>query len=160
MSVHNLAYVAGAIGAAVRDWKPDMAALEDYSGGGTQNAFILACTGEITGAAKLWLHQANVRWIEVAGSTLKKFVTGKGAGKKDVVWLGAFRRWGVDHEVLGSDDNVLDSYCLARFGIAMTLAEAKLYDPTKAEAECFKAVRPGGAARRMGGKKKRRGFDE
>ncbi len=159
MSAANLSYVSAGLGEEVRNQQPHLVMLEDYSGGRTKNAFILACTGEVTGAFKLWLMASRLPWFEVASGTLKKFVTGKGSGKKDVVWLGAYKRWGVDQEKIGSDDNNLDSYCLARFGLAMLLHNQQMYDPTKAELECFEAIRPGGAPRSMGKKGGRHGED-
>lgn len=159
MGIENLLYVASGIGAELGRQKPSLVVVEDYSGGGTQNAFILACTGEVTGAAKLWMKQLAIPWLEVAGSTLKKFVSGSGAGKKEVVWLGCYKRWGVDQSVLGDDNNVLDAYCLARLGLAITLHKAGKYDPTKYESEVFKVIRQGGAPR-PSKKKKRASWHE
>ena len=144
--IENLEYVAGAIGTELGEVLPDLVVLEDYSGGGTPNPFTLALIGEVTGPAKLWMRHHGIRWIEVANSTLKKFVTGKGAGPKSVVLEGCYRKWKVGSDILGSNDNLIDAYCLARFGVAFLAAERGDV-PTKLDHECFAKAREGGSPR-------------
>lgn len=151
-TIENLAYVSSSIGAELQKQKPALVMLEDYSGGSTPNPFILAQTGEVTGVAKLWLHSSNVPWHEVVASTLKKFVTGSGSGKKEVMWLGAYKKWGVDQSTLGDSNNVLDGYCLARMGLAFVASDEQM---PRYERECFKAMRLGGSARSFGKKAKK-----
>lgn len=146
--IEALVYIASSIGHEITERKPDLVVLEDYSGGRGPNPFVLALTGEITGAAKLWMHSNGTPWKEVAAATLKKFVTGSGGGKKEQMWLGAFKRWGVDPSSLGGDDNnILDGYCLARMGLAMLFLDRGEYNATQNELAAFKAVRVGGSPR-------------
>lgn len=155
MTIDNLVYVASSIGHELQRILPKLVMLEDYSGGNTENPFTLACTGEITGAAKLWMQQSKVEWHEVAASTLKKFTTGSGSGKKEAMWLGAYKKWGVDQSTLGDDNNVLDAYCLARMGLALLWHQLEVLAPAKYEAECFKSMRAGGAPRLSAAAKKK-----
>ena len=46
-------------------------------------------------------------------NTLKKFVTGTGRCQKNLMLLKTYKKFGVEF----SDDNLCDSYCLARYGI-------------------------------------------
>lgn len=48
--------------------------------------------------------------LQVAPNTLKKYVSGSGAAKKNEMLLHAYKRWGVEFD----DDNACDSYGLAR----------------------------------------------
>lgn len=48
----------------------------------------------------------------VAPNTLKKFATGKGNAKKNMMLKAVFQKWGFDAD----DDNVADAYALARYG--------------------------------------------
>lgn len=159
MSIHNLLYVASNIGAELTAQRPPLVLLEDYSGGHGPNASILAQTGEVTGAAKLWMHQLEIPWREVAATTLKKFVTGSGAGKKEVMWLGAYKRWGVEPETLQKNDNVLDAYCLARAGLALLWAEDDPTTMTKADRDALAKIRMGGSPRETK-RKAKKGTDE
>ncbi len=49
----------------------------------------------------------------VAPGTLKKFVTGDGRAKKDLMLLKVYKKWGVEFD----DDNLADAYSLARFAL-------------------------------------------
>ena len=53
----------------------------------------------------------RLRYIEVAPNTLKKFVIGKGQGKKDIMMKEIYKRWGFE-----GTDNECDAYALAQFG--------------------------------------------
>jgi crossover junction endodeoxyribonuclease RuvC len=47
----------------------------------------------------------------VPPTTVKKFVTGKGNSKKELMLLKTFKRWGVEFE----DNNLCDAYCIAQY---------------------------------------------
>lgn len=153
-SIHNLLYVASSIGAELTAQKPPIVLLEDYSGGHGPQAIYLPFIGEVAGAAKLWMHQLEIPWREVAATTLKKFVTGVGAGKKEQMWLGAYKRWGIDAPDLDRNDNTLDAYCLARAALAIQWAEDDPSSMTKADREALAKIRAGGSPREV--KKKRK----
>lgn len=54
-------------------------------------------------------------WFDVSPSGLKKFATGSGAGGKDLIRLGVYKRWGFEH----SSDDVIDAYAMARLAAAI-----------------------------------------
>jgi crossover junction endodeoxyribonuclease RuvC len=62
---------------------------------------------------RVYLYRANVNYKVIAPGTLKKFVTGKGNSKKDLMLLKTYKRWGVEFD----DHNVCDAYGLARMAL-------------------------------------------
>ena len=70
---------------------------------------------ELGAIIRLALFDSGVNWVEVPPKSLKKFVTGNGNAKKDLMLLGVYKMWDFDTE----DDNEADAYALAQFGAAM-----------------------------------------
>jgi crossover junction endodeoxyribonuclease RuvC len=64
---------------------------------------------------RMRLYKEGLPFVEVPPTSLKKFVTGKGNVKKDLMLLSVYKRWGYDTE----DDNEADAYGLAQFGRAL-----------------------------------------
>lgn len=63
----------------------------------------------------------NVPFIIVAPTSLKKFITGNGASKKDVMLMSVYKRYGVS--IL--DDNICDAYSLGQVGLALSEGQKK-----------------------------------
>lgn len=59
---------------------------------------------------RTFFFRSKVGFNVVSPPALKKFVTGKGNAKKDLMLLKTYKKWGVEF----SDDNLCDAYCLAR----------------------------------------------
>lgn len=57
-------------------------------------------------------------------SSLKKFVTGKGAGQKNLMLLGVYKKW--DEEF--TNDNAADAYSCARVAMAIDKGPALAYE--------------------------------
>jgi crossover junction endodeoxyribonuclease RuvC len=79
--------------------------------------------GAIHFFTRLFLYRHNVNYKVIAPGTLKKFVTGKGNSKKDLMLLKTYKKWGVEF----TDNNLCDAYGLAR----MALEEWPEYESTK-----------------------------
>ena len=62
---------------------------------------------------RLMLKRTGVSFNIIAPGTLKKFVTGKGNAKKDLILLKVYKKWGVEFE----NDNLADAYGLARMAL-------------------------------------------
>ena len=62
---------------------------------------------------RVYLYKANVNYKVIAPGTLKKFVTGKGNCKKELMLLKTYKKWGVEF----SDNNLCDAYGLARMAL-------------------------------------------
>lgn len=89
-----------------------LAIVENYGFG---NAHSLATLAEIGGVVRLSLELTGAPFIDVAPSSLKKFVTGQGNAKKDLVMKEVYKRWGFDAQ----DSDTADAYGLARIGCAL-----------------------------------------
>lgn len=71
--------------------------------------------------------------VLVAGNTLKKFVTGRGVGKKQLMVKYVYTKWGFDTD----NDNLADAYGLARLAAAVTSRTSE----HKYEQDCIDTVR-------------------
>ena len=61
-------------------------------------------------AIRIWLLLQNIPYKDAPPSAVKKFVTGKGNCKKNLMFKEVYKKWNVDF----SDDNLCDAYALAR----------------------------------------------
>lgn len=112
--------------------KPDLVITEGY---GFANKHTLVTLVEIGTAIRLGLHINNIPWGIVAPNTLKKFVTGKGNAKKDVMMLACYKQWKFE-----GTDNECDAFGLAALGAysANPRIEPRL---SKDQRECFQTWR-------------------
>jgi len=62
---------------------------------------------------RMMFFESKVEYKIIAPGTLKKFVTGKGNAKKDLMLLKVYKKWGVEF----SDNNMSDAYGLARMAL-------------------------------------------
>jgi len=62
---------------------------------------------------RIFLLKNNTNFKVIAPGTLKKFVTGSGKGKKELILLKTFKKWGVEFE----NNNLADAYGLARMAL-------------------------------------------
>jgi crossover junction endodeoxyribonuclease RuvC len=112
-------------------YQPQVVVVEGY---GYANPYTLATLVEFGTVLRAAVYkQPGITMVEVAPAQLKKFVLGKGVGKKDQVRLGVYKKWGFEHK----SDNVVDAYALARIGLCI----AGLAAPTdKLEKEVLATV--------------------
>lgn len=66
--------------------------------------------GELGGHLKLALWQLKISFAVVPPTTLKQYVLGTGVGKKELMIMKAYQRWGFE----AKDNNECDAYCLRR----------------------------------------------
>ena len=96
----------------VEQYDIELVLIEGYSYGSKFNHQIQY---ELGGVLRYSLWEAGISFVEVPPKSLKKFVTGNGNAKKDLMLLGVYKRWDFDTE----DDNEADAYALAQFGRAL-----------------------------------------
>ena len=60
---------------------------------------------------RILFYRNNDNYTIVPPTELKKFVTGKGNCKKDLMLMKTYKRWGVEFD----DDNLCDAFCLAQY---------------------------------------------
>lgn len=68
-------------------------------------------------------YESHPKLIIPSPSQLKKFVTGKGQSKKELVLLNTYKQWGIEF----TNNNLADAYGLAQLGRAVIGAEIKLH---------------------------------
>lgn len=69
--------------------------------------------GAIHFLTRLMFYKKKIPFDVIAPGSLKKFVTGKGNSKKDLMLLKTYKKWGIEFE----DDNLCDAYGLARMAL-------------------------------------------
>ncbi len=124
------------IGATVSDvinhWKPDLVVLEDYGFSFRGSTIILVELGTVV---RYFLWQENHRCMNVEPTTLKKFVTGSGAAKKDAMIESINTLWGHDEP----DNDIADAIALAYFGACVAGFEVGV---PEANLSVFKPKKP------------------
>jgi len=62
---------------------------------------------------RLFLFKKNINYKIIAPGTLKKFVTGTGVAKKELMLLKTYKKWGAEFD----NNNLCDAYGLARMAL-------------------------------------------
>lgn len=78
----------------------------------SNGAFVLQM-GAIHFYLRLFLFKRNINYKIVAPGELKKFITGTGRAKKDLMLLKVYKKFGIEFD----DDNLADAYSLARLAL-------------------------------------------
>lgn len=89
---------------------PDLVVLENY---GFSNAHTLVTLVEIGTVIRYFLWQEGIPYIDVAPTSLKAFVAGKGNAKKDLMVLEVFKKWGFSSPT----NDIADAIGLGMFGL-------------------------------------------
>jgi len=92
-------------------YEPDVCIIEGY---GFANKHTLVTLVEVGTVIKYTLHLYRVLILDIPPTSLKKFVSGKGNVKKDVMMLETYKRWHLE-----GTDNEVDAFCLAQFGLGL-----------------------------------------
>ena len=116
----------------VAEANPELIIIEGYSFG-SQNAG--EYLGEYGGLLRAKLIDITHAVYEVAPTTLKKFATGKGNTKKDVMCAAIAKRW----DVLFDSSDEYDAYAMWRMAL---MATAQDTDWTKPQLEALKKALP------------------
>jgi len=104
--------ISDVIVAVIREYKPDVIAIEGYGYG---NAHTLATLVEVGTIIRLCLQVEADGYYEVPPTSLKKYVTGKGNCKKDLMLLEIYKRFGCET----TNDNEADAIGLAYLALSM-----------------------------------------
>lgn len=111
----------------IADYDVDLVIVEGFSFAGKFNNSFQYELGTVY---RMMLYKHDIAFVEVPPTTLKKFITGKGNSKKDMILLGVYKNWDFDP----TDDNEADAYGLAQFGRGI------IGEPTGVPALNFTAV--------------------
>lgn len=86
-------------------------------------------TIEIGTCLRLACMRRELPVLEVTPTQLKKFVTGLGKGKKDMMRLHVFKRWKYEHDC----DDIVDAFALAQVGLAYLGEKPERWDAKQLE---------------------------
>jgi len=78
----------------------------------SNGAFVLQM-GALHYYLRIFFRKNNVNFKVVTPNGLKKFVTGKGTAKKELMLLNVYKKWNVEFD----DNNLADAYGLARMAM-------------------------------------------
>lgn len=86
-----------------------------------RNSTALVQLSALNYMTRAMLSDHGIPFVIVAPTSLKKYVTGNGASKKDVMLIETYKRWGVSI----MDDNLCDAYSLAQVGLGLLKGNSK-----------------------------------
>lgn len=112
-------YILDQIMSIIHRYDPKLIVIEGY---GFANKHSLVTLVEIGTILRYYLYQEGLLWLEVTPNSLKKFVTGKGSGKKEVIIKEVYRRFGFDTD----NNDIADAVGLAYLGAALDGYPVKL----------------------------------
>lgn len=90
----------------------DLVVLEGYAYAMANQAHQI---GELGGVIRVMLTEAEIKWIEVNPSLVKKFATGRGNAKKEEIAVAIYKKWGQEF----SSNDEADAFVLATIGQAL-----------------------------------------
>lgn len=107
----RLSYLGDQVNGLVRDSRPDLVMVEGYSYGSHNSTIKLVEVGTVV---RYYLHQMEMPYYDVPPATLKKFVTGRGNAKKELILMFMLKVWGLEYD----NDDEADAAGLALLGLA------------------------------------------
>lgn len=91
-------------------YQPDLVVFEGY---GYANTNTLAILVEIGTFLRAVVKRSGIEYLEIAPTSLKKFVSGKGNASKELMMLEVYKRWGFTP----ATNNIADAFGLALIGL-------------------------------------------
>ena len=114
-------------------YKPDIVVIENLAFGIQKTTSLTQLAG-LNYFIRSGLYKIGIKFVLVAPTTLKKYVTGNGAAKKDVLMVEVYKRLGVTM----LDDNLCDAYSLAQIGLSLLGGNSK--DTNKIQKEVISLI--------------------
>lgn len=108
--MERLGEIGSEIMRLLEKYEPNEVWVEGYSFGSRANHEIMYSIGTVI---RYFLWQSGYERNIIPPTKLKKFATGKGNSKKDLVMKSVFKYWGFDTD----NDNIADAYAIALFGM-------------------------------------------
>lgn len=116
---HRCSDLAVSVMEVYRRYRPDVICIEGYAHGAKFSQQVLFEVGSII---RYFLWQEDIKYYDVAPTSLKKFVTGKGVATKDTIIKEVFKRFSYDTD----DNDIADSVGLAFLAAAISGANTGL----------------------------------
>jgi Holliday junction resolvasome RuvABC endonuclease subunit len=100
------------------DWekpRPCLVLIEGYAF--SMHSRSVTGLAELGGVVRLALHDAQIPFLEIPPSQLKKYLTGRGNAPKQIMLKEVFKRYGPEGDI--DDDNIADAFALLQLGCAL-----------------------------------------
>lgn len=108
----RLFYIKNHIGALLVKHKIKHAIIENYAYAAKGQVFNI---GELGGVIKLLLFENKIDYVTVAPTALKKFITGKGNAKKELMLKYVYKKYNFDTD----NNNICDAFALGKYWFLM-----------------------------------------
>lgn len=102
--------------------KPDLVAIEGLAYM-VKNATALTQLSGLNYMVREYLFKNDIPFVIVAPTSLKKFITGNGVAKKDLMLMEVYKKFGVEIK----DDNIADAFSLAKLAEAVAKRPKELF---------------------------------
>lgn len=112
--MHRLRTIVESIGNVVFKYQPDLVVIENLAFM-ARNTSALVQLSALNYMVRGLLVDDDIKWVVVAPTTLKKFVTGKGNSDKNIMMMEVYKQYG--HTF--SEDNTMDAFALSALGMAL-----------------------------------------
>jgi len=96
------------------DFNVMLTAIEGYAYH-IRNSRALTGLAELGGVVRSVLYASDNPYVDIPPASVKKFATGKGNARKDLMRLAVYKRWGFEHE----SNDVVDAFVLAQMARAI-----------------------------------------
>jgi len=113
MGVERLNMIRQEVNSLIDKYSIDLIGIEGYSFG--SNGMAVFNIGELGGVLRLLFYDRLIKYIVVPPTTVKKFLTGKGNSKKDLMLKEVYKRYDFNED----NDNIADAYVIGRFILAV-----------------------------------------
>jgi len=111
LEIDRIQKIARAVTGHIDEHKSDLIVIEGLSYG-SKNTTSLCQLAKLNFSVEIYCYQLGYHYLMVAPTHLKKFITGKGNAKKELMLMKVLKKYGIEFE----NNNLCDAYCLARYG--------------------------------------------
>jgi crossover junction endodeoxyribonuclease RuvC len=105
----RLIFLSEKIYEMIKQYSPEKVCIEGLSFGSRGQS--ISQIGALHYLIRIFLYREKINYQIITPSQLKKFVTGVGNCKKELMLLKTYKKFGIEFD----DNNLCDAYCLARF---------------------------------------------
>jgi crossover junction endodeoxyribonuclease RuvC len=107
----RLIFLSEKLSKLIDEYLPEKVFMEGLSFGSKGQS--ISQMGALHFITRIFLFKLGIKYTVVAPTKLKKFVTGTGQCKKELMLLKTYKKFNIEF----SDNNLCDAYCLARMAM-------------------------------------------
>jgi crossover junction endodeoxyribonuclease RuvC len=109
--IERIQKIARQVTESILSYKPDLIVIEGLSYG-SKNSTSLCQLAKLNFSVEIFCYQMGHRYLMVPPTTLKKFITGKGNAKKEVMLMKILKKYDLEFD----NNNLADAFALAKYG--------------------------------------------